>query len=160
MSEFKLYEPSGTDLSAAGYRFAIVAARFNQEIVDVLLAGATAVLQKSGAKQDRLMVVRVPGAFEIPLTCQKLAETGKVDALIALGCVIRGDTPHFDYVCTESARGIMNVGLKYGVPVINGILTVDNIEQAKIRAQNDGNNKGSDAAYAAIEMLTLFSALK
>jgi 6,7-dimethyl-8-ribityllumazine synthase len=159
MSDFKLYEASQTTLSATDYRFAVVAARFNSEIVDALLAGAVKALQGAGAKADQISVFRVPGAFELPLSCQKLAEQGKVDALIALGCVIRGDTPHFDYVCSESARGIMDVGLKFSLPVINGILTVDNIEQAKARADADGNNKGADAAYAAIEMLTLFNTL-
>lgn len=159
MSDYKLYEVSQTALSAADYRFAVVAARFNGEIVDALLAGAVTALQGAGAEAGQISVLRVPGAFELPLSCQKLAEQGKVDALIALGCVIRGDTPHFDYVCSESARGIMDVGLKFGMPVINGILTVDNIEQAKARAGADGNNKGVDAAYAAIEMLTLFDTL-
>ena len=159
MSDFKLYDQSVTAPLAAHHRFGIVAARFNQEIVDALLSGAIAALQKSGAKQEQIMVVRVPGAFEIPLTCQKLAAMGKVDALIALGCVIRGDTPHFDYICSESARGLMDVGLKFDLTVINGILTVNTIEQAKVRAQIGGDNKGFDAAYGAIEMLALFSAL-
>ncbi|MBN1379752.1 MAG: 6,7-dimethyl-8-ribityllumazine synthase [Gammaproteobacteria bacterium] len=159
MSDYKLYDHAVVALNVADYRFAIVAARFNQEIVDSLMHGAITTLQQSGANENQIIVARVPGAFEIPLLCQRLAAGGEVDALIALGCVIRGDTPHFDYICTESARGVMEVGLKYDIPVINGILTVDNPEQAKARAQINGNNKGADAASAAIEMLTLLAEL-
>lgn len=160
MSEFKLYEETGNRLNAADYRFAIIAARFNAGIVDVLLEGAMRVLQDAGASDQQITVVRVPGAFEIPLTCQRLAISNQFDALIALGCVIRGDTPHFDYVCSESARGVMDVGLKYDIPVINGILTVDNVEQAEQRALANGDNKGADAACAAMEMLSVLSRLR
>ena len=100
----------------------------------------------------------MPGAFEIPLACQKLAQTGRYDALIALGCVIRGDTPHFHYVCSESARGVLDVSLKFDLPIINGILTVDTQEQAEVRAVVN-NNKGADAAKSAIEMLVMIQQL-
>ena len=159
MSEFKLYDSKNNSLSAQGYRIAIVAARFNAEIVDALLQGAIDALIRAGASEDQILVLRVPGAFEIPLICQKLADTGKFDALLALGCIIRGDTPHFDYVCSESARGVMDVGLKFSIPAINGILTVDNLMQAQQRVQKN-NNKGADAANAALETLAVFAQLE
>ncbi len=160
MSNFKLYDSSHRAVVKQNHRFAIVAARFNSEIVDLLLQGAESAFLQSGVTENQIEVVRVPGAYEIPLACQKLAASGKFDALIALGCIIRGDTPHFEYVCTESARGVMNTGLKFGIPIINGILTVDNIEQAQQRAQKDQDNKGVDAVYAALEMLDLCEKLK
>lgn len=159
MSDFKLYNQAKGEFPLGRHRIAIVAARFNQEIVDALLDGALGSLRRAGAGEEQVTVLRVPGAFEIPLTCQKLAAAGKADALIALGCIIRGDTPHFEYVCAESARGIMDIGLKYDMPVINGILTVDTIEQARARAGNNGDNKGADAVDTALEMLTLFATL-
>ena len=159
MSEFKLYDSEEASFLAQDYRFAIVAARFNLEIVDALLQGASSALLQAEAKQDQIEVFRVPGAFEIPLICQKLAATGKFDALIALGCIIRGDTPHFDYVCTESARGVMQVSLKFDIPVINGILTVDNLLQAEQRIEVN-NNKGSDAALSALETLAVCAKLE
>ena len=160
MSNDKLYSSSDFELQAAQYRYAIVAARFNDHIVSKLLDGCVATLKTHGASDDQLQVVRVPGAFEIPLLCQRFAVNGKIDAVIALGCVIRGDTPHFDFVCTESSRGVLDVSLKYDIPVINGILTTDNTEQAEVRAQdyqNGGDNKGADAAKAAMEMLSILN---
>ncbi|HEX5054970.1 MAG TPA: 6,7-dimethyl-8-ribityllumazine synthase [Gammaproteobacteria bacterium] len=144
-------------LTAANYRFGIVAARFNDSFVAKLLEGALERLQRAQAGKDQFDVVRVPGALEIPLLCQKLAQTGRYDALIALGCVIRGETAHFDYVCSESARGVLDVSLKFGLPVINGILTVDTEQQAAARSGmgKDGNNKGADAASCALEMLAV-----
>lgn len=157
MSDDRLYENNQT-LHAGDWRYGIVAARFNAFIVDRLLQGALDTLKACGAADERIGIYRVPGAFEIPLTCQKLAQTGRFDAIIALGCVIRGDTPHFDYVCSESARGIVEVALKFDMPVINGILTTDNPAQAEARVDTAaGNNKGVDAAKAAMEVLDVYA---
>src|SRR5687767_5117381 len=112
-------------LKAGDAHYGIVAARFNAKVVEQLLRGALESLRVHGAAETQITVLHVPGAFEIPLACQKLAQTGRYDALIALGCVIRGDTAHFHYVCSESARGVLDVSLKFDLPVINGILTVD-----------------------------------
>jgi 6,7-dimethyl-8-ribityllumazine synthase len=146
------------DLSAGSFHYGIVAARFNSVFVDRLLQGTLDTLRAHGADPAQLTVLRVPGAFEIPLACQKLARTGRYEALIALGCVIRGETPHFDYVCAESARGVLEVCLKFDLPVINGILTVDTDEQAAARTSDD-NNKGADAAKSAMEMLAVIRQL-
>ncbi len=143
------------DLDARGLRFGIVASRFNDYIVDRLLSGAIDTLLKHGANQDDIEVVRVPGAFEAPLALQKLATSRRHDALIALSCVIRGATPHFDFVAGEASRGIAEVSAKHGIPVGYGVLTVDTIEQAIERAGTKAGNKGADAALAAIEMATL-----
>ena len=158
MSDDKIYSSSDLELSAKSFRYAIAAARFNSHIVDKLLDGALATLKSCGANEPQLTVVRVPGAFELPLTCQRFAASGQFDVIIALGCVIQGETPHFDYVCTESARGIMDVALKYDLPVINGILTTDTHTQAEARAQGE-KNKGVDAAKAAMEMLNVLHAI-
>lgn len=160
MSEDKLYGNDQT-LHAGDFRYAIIAARFNAFIVDRLLEGALETLKACGAMPERIGVYRVPGAFEIPLACQKAAQTGRFDAIIALGCVIRGDTPHFEYVCSESARGISEVALKFDLPVINGILTTDNPAQAEARVDTArGNNKGVDAAKAAMEVLGVYARLE
>jgi 6,7-dimethyl-8-ribityllumazine synthase len=157
MSKEKLYK-SHVELKAGNGHYGIVAARFNAQVVERLLRGALESLQDHGASETQITVLRVPGAFEIPLACQKLAQTGGYAALIALGCVIRGDTPHFHYVCSESARGVLEVSLKFDLPVINGILTVDSLEQAEARAAGD-NNKGADAAKSAMEMLAMIQQL-
>lgn len=157
MSKDKLHRIDG-ELEAGRFRYGIIAARFNQGYVDKLLQGALDSLQDHGASMDQITVLRVPGAFEVPLACQKLAQTGRYDALIALGCVIRGETPHFDYVCSESARGVLEVSLKFDLPVINGILTVDTEGQAEERTASN-NNKGSDAAKSAMEMLAMIRQL-
>jgi 6,7-dimethyl-8-ribityllumazine synthase len=157
MSKDKLHQ-NNAKLQAGSFRYGIVAARFNAHVVDRLLQGALDSLQAHGATMAQITVLRVPGAFEIPLACQKLAQTGRYGALLALGCVIRGETPHFHYVCSESARGVLEVSLKFDLPVINGILTVDTLEQADARAGGD-NNKGSDAAKSAMEMLELLHQL-
>jgi 6,7-dimethyl-8-ribityllumazine synthase len=138
-----------------GARFAIVAARFNESIVDRLLEGALDALRRRKVADENLLVVRVPGAFELPLACQRLAASGKIDAVIALGCVIRGGTPHFEYVCAEAARGCASVALDSGVPVAFGVLTTDDIDQALERAGGNAGNKGADAALTAIEMINL-----
>jgi len=148
------------DFNARGLRFGIVASRFNDFIVDRLVDAAVDTLTKHGVTPSDIEVVRVPGAFETPLALKKLAETRRFSALIALGCVIRGATAHFDYVAGEASRGISHVSLTYEVPVGFGLLTVDTIEQAIERAGTKGGNKGADAALAAIQMATLFKKLE
>jgi 6,7-dimethyl-8-ribityllumazine synthase len=139
--------------------FAIVCARFNGFIVESLLAGALDTLKRSGVAESDITVIKVPGAFEVPVTVQNLAQSGKYSAIIALGAVIRGATPHFDIVANESAKGLSAVALDHGLPVINGILTTDSIEQTIERAGTKAGNKGSEAAASAIEMVSLFQKL-
>lgn len=148
------------DFNARGLRFGIVASRFNDFIVDRLVDAAVGTLTKHGVTPSDIEIVRVPGAFETPLALKKLAETRRFSALIALGCVIRGATAHFDYVAGEASRGISHVSLTHDVPVGFGLLTVDTIEQAIERAGTKGGNKGADAALAAIQMATLFKKLE
>ena len=135
--------------------FAIAVARFNGFVVESLLAGAVDTLERSGVASAAITVVKVPGAFELPLAVQQLAQTGKYSAIIALGAVIRGATPHFDIVASESAKGLSAIALDHNLPVINGILTTDTIEQAIERAGTKAGNKGAEAAAAAIEMTNL-----
>jgi 6,7-dimethyl-8-ribityllumazine synthase len=144
---------------AAGIRVAIVAARFNEFITSKLVAGAVDTLVRHGADDQAIDVAWVPGAFEIPLLAQRLAASGRYDAVICLGAVIRGATPHFDYVAGEVAKGVGQVGLAAGLPVIFGVLTTDTIEQAIERAGSKAGNKGCDAAMAAMEMVSLLKAL-
>jgi 6,7-dimethyl-8-ribityllumazine synthase len=146
-------------ISAAGYRFGLVVSRFNDFISSKLVEGALDALMRHGATEEQLLLVKVPGAFEIPLTAKKLAESGKVDAVICLGAVIRGSTPHFDYVAAEVSKGIAVVALDTKVPVAFGVLTTDNLEQAIERAGTKSGNKGWDAAVAAMEMVNLFKQL-
>lgn len=146
--------------SAKGMRIAIVAARFNHFVVDKLLAGAVETLSAAGISGQDLDVVRVPGAFEIPLAAKKLAAGKSYDAVITLGAVIRGGTPHFDYVCSECARGVTQASLETGVPVLFGVLTCDDMEQAMDRAGGKHGNKGADAALAAMEMTDLLRKLE
>lgn len=140
------------ELSATGLRFAIAVSRFNSFVTERLLTAALDALERAGAASKDVDVVRVPGAFELPLTSKKLALTGKYDALIAIGCVIRGETAHYDYVCSESSRGLQLAQMDTGVPVIFCVLTVDTLEQAIDRAGLKGGNKGFEAGLAAIEM--------
>jgi 6,7-dimethyl-8-ribityllumazine synthase len=147
------------DLVAGGARIAIVAARFNALVVDKLVKGALDALQAQGIRSESLTLVRVPGAFEIPLTVKKLAASGVYDAIIALGAVIRGETPHFDLVAGECARGISRVALDSGVPVAFGVLTCNTLEQALARAGGSAGNKGADAALAALQMTGLLRKL-
>ncbi|MBI9076136.1 MAG: 6,7-dimethyl-8-ribityllumazine synthase [Desulfatibacillum sp.] len=142
-------------LSAEGKRFGIIVARFNDFISDRLLGGALDALVRSGAKDEDIEVAKVPGAFEIPLIADKMAKMGKYDAIICLGAVIRGSTPHFDYVCAEASKGIAHVSLNSGIPVMFGIITTDTIEQAIERAGTKAGNKGWSAAIGAIEMANL-----
>lgn len=142
-------------LLAQGLRFGIVVSRFNDFICDRLLGGALDALTRSGADPDQIEVFRVPGAFEIPLVAKKLARSGRYDAVICLGAVIRGATPHFEYIAAEVAKGVAMVGLETEVPVVFGVLTTDTLEQAIERAGSKAGNKGWDAALAAIEMANL-----
>ena len=145
------------DLQATGKKIGIIVSRFNSFISERLLEGALDTLLRSGAEEGALDVVRVPGAFEIPLMAQKMAKSGNYDALICLGAVIRGATSHYDLVANEAAKGIAQVGLDSGVPTIFGVLTTDTIEQAIERAGSKAGNKGSEAALAAIEMINLLN---
>lgn len=149
----------GTLIPPATARFAIVASRFNDFIVDKLVAGALDAFGRHGVASDRITLVRVPGSWELPLTCARLAKSGKLDAVIALGAVIRGGTPHFDYVAAEAAKGVAAASAQSGVPVVFGVLTTDSIEQAIERAGTKMGNKGFDAAMAALEMVSLSKAL-
>jgi 6,7-dimethyl-8-ribityllumazine synthase len=148
------------ELNAAGLRFALAVSRFNNFITERLLAAALDALERAGATSKDVDVVRVPGAFELPLTSKKLAQTGKYDALIAIGCVIRGETAHYDYVCSETSRGLQLAQMDTGVPVIFCVLTVDTLEQAIDRAGLKGGNKGFEAGLAAIEMGRLSKKLR
>ncbi|HEY8342415.1 MAG TPA: 6,7-dimethyl-8-ribityllumazine synthase [Calditerricola sp.] len=147
------------NLVGTGLSFAIVVSRFNEFITAKLLGGALDALKRHGVAEEAVDVVWVPGAFEIPLVARKLAERGKYDAVICLGTVIRGATPHFDYVCAEAAKGIAQAAMQTGVPVIFGVLTTDTIEQAVERAGTKAGNKGWEAAVAAIEMANLMRRL-
>ncbi|MES1943293.1 6,7-dimethyl-8-ribityllumazine synthase [Salinisphaera sp. PC39] len=148
------------DFEADGARFAIVATRWNDTIVDRLVDGALEVLRDCGVAEADITLVRVPGAFEVPMACDRLADSGDYDAVIALGAVIRGETPHFDFVAGECARGVAATALEYGIPVTLGVITADTVEQAEARSQPDeDHNKGAEAANAAVEMVTLFRQL-
>lgn len=142
-------------LQAEGKKFALVVSRFNDFITDKLLGGAVDGLLRSGARDKDVEIVKVPGAFEIPLIAKKMAATGRFNAVICLGAVIRGTTPHFEYVSAEVSKGVANVGLESEIPVIFGIVTTDTIEQAIERAGTKAGNKGWDAAITAIEMANL-----
>src|SRR5689334_10209772 len=148
------------ELSAAGLRFGIVVSRFNSFITDRLLAAATDALERGGAENKDVDVVYVPGAFELPLAAKNLAATGKYDALIAIGCVLRGETSHYDYVCSETARGLQLAQMDTGLPIIFCVLTCDTLEQAIDRAGLKGGNKGFEAGLAAIEMAHLSRKLR
>ena len=147
-------------LSASGLRFAIVVSRFNSFITERLLAAALDALERAGAAAPGMDVVHVPGAFELPLASKKLAQTGKYNALIAIGCILRGETAHYDYVCSETSRGLQLAQMDTGVPVIFCVLTCDTLEQAIDRAGLKGGNKGFEAGLAAIEMAQLSRKLK
>ena len=147
-------------ISAEGYSFAIIVSRFNDFISSKLMEGAIDALKRHGVDDDKLSLIKVPGAFEIPMTAKRLAKTGKYDAIICLGAVIRGATPHFDYVAAEVSKGIANVSLESSVPVTFGVLTTDNLEQAIERAGSKVGNKGWDAAVSAMEMVNLFKEMK
>ncbi len=146
-------------LDARGFKIGIVVSRFNSFISERLLEGAIDALVRHNAEEDHIDVIRVPGAFEIPLAAKKLAGSGRYDGLICLGAVIRGATPHFDYVCAEVSKGVASVSLDAELPIAFGVITSDTIEQAIERAGSKAGNKGSEAAMVVIEMLSLFRAL-
>jgi 6,7-dimethyl-8-ribityllumazine synthase len=148
------------NLTAKGFVFGIVASRFNEFITARLLDGALDALRRHGADEDKITVARVPGSYEIPLIAKKMAASHQYDAVICLGTVIRGATPHFEYIAGEVAKGVAMVGLETGVPVLFGVLTTDSIEQAVERAGTKAGNKGFDAACSAIEMANLLRELK
>ncbi|MBC8420203.1 MAG: 6,7-dimethyl-8-ribityllumazine synthase [Proteobacteria bacterium] len=143
-------------LSAEGFRFAIIVSRFNDFICSRLMEGAVDALVRHGCDENEILIIKVPGAFEMPLAAKKLAQGGQYDAIICLGAVIRGATPHFDYVAAEVSKGIAAVALDSETPVTFGVLTTDNLEQAIERAGSKSGNKGYEAAMAAIEMANLF----
>lgn len=147
------------DFTSVDARFAIVVGRWNSFVVEHLLDGAVDFLRRHGVPSDQLEIVRAPGAFEIPLVCGKLAAKGGYDAIIALGAVIRGGTPHFEHVAGECTKGLAQVSLQYGIPVAFGVLTVDTIEQAIERAGTKAGNKGAEAAASALEMVSLLARL-
>ncbi|MFT6052314.1 MAG: 6,7-dimethyl-8-ribityllumazine synthase [Halioglobus sp.] len=152
MSDVKTIE--GAFVSGEG-NYTLVVGRWNSFVVEHLLEGALDTLRRHGVADQQITVVRAPGAFEIPLVCQKVAEAGNVDAIIALGAVIRGGTPHFEYVAGECTKGIAQVSMNHGVPISFGVLTVDSIEQAVERSGTKAGNKGEEAAMSAIEMVNL-----
>ncbi|MBU2569773.1 MAG: 6,7-dimethyl-8-ribityllumazine synthase [Gammaproteobacteria bacterium] len=157
MSAIKTYEGH---LSVKGGKFCIVASRFNSFIVEQLEAGAIDALVRHGANRDDICLVKAPGAFELPMVVQRVAAGKQYDAIIALGAVIRGGTPHFEYVAGECVKGLASVSLQYDVPVSFGVLTVDTIEQAIERAGTKAGNKGAEAAMSALEMVNLFLQLE
>jgi 6,7-dimethyl-8-ribityllumazine synthase len=147
-------------LTAEGFRFAIVAARWNDFLTARLVEGALDALERLGAKETAVEIFKVPGSFEIPLTALKVAEGGRFDAVICLGTVIRGQTPHFDFVAGEAAKGIGQVGMQTGVPVLFGIVTADTLEQAIDRAGVKAGNKGFEAAMSAVELVNLYKEMR
>ena len=157
MKEINVLE--GKLVAKEGMKVGIVAARFNEIIVNKLLGGAIDGLVRHGVKEDNITAAWVPGAFEIPTIAKKMAESKKYDAVIALGTVIRGQTSHYDYVCNEVSKGVAQISLETGVPVLFGIVTTENIEQAIARAGSKAGNKGYDCALSAIEMVNLISLL-
>ena len=146
-------------LTAAGLKFALVVSRFNSFITERLLEGALDCLRRQGVAEENLTVLRVPGAWEIPLVAKRLAQAGSSDAVICLGAVIRGSTPHFDYVAAEVSKGIAQVSLDSGIPVVFGVITAETLEQAMERAGTKAGNKGFDAAATALEMIGLCAAI-
>lgn len=152
MAENLQYGKVDGGLSAAGLRFGVVVSRFNSFITERLLQGAVDVLTRAGAAGKDIDVVQVPGSFELPLAAKKLAQAGRYDALIAIGCILRGETAHYDYVCSETARGLQLAQMDTGVPVMFCVLTCDTLEQAIDRAGLKGGNKGAEAGLGAIEM--------
>ena len=157
MKEINLVE--GKLVATEGMKVAIVASRFNEIIVNKLLGGAVDALVRHGVDENNITAVWVPGAFEIPIAADKLAKSGKYDAVICVGAVIRGDTTHYDYVCNEVSKGVAHVSLNTGVPVLFGVITTENIEQAIARAGSKAGNKGYDCALSAIEMVNLLKQL-
>ena len=148
------------ETESQGFKIGVVVSRFNELITEGLLAGALNTLKEAGIADEAIILVRVPGSFEIPLAAQRLAQTGKLEAIVCLGAVIRGETPHFEYICLQASNGVREVALKYDLPVTFGIITADTVEQALARADVEGRNKGSDAAISAVEMANLMKDLE
>ena len=146
------------ETESKGLKIGIVVSRFNEMITEGLLTGALSTLKEAGIADEDITLVRVPGSFEIPLAAQRLAQTGKLEAIVCLGAVIRGETPHFDYICLQVSNGVREVALKYDLPVTFGIITADTVEQAMNRAGEE-RNKGSEAATSAVEMANLLKQL-
>ena len=144
------------DQSAKGLRFGVVVSRFNDFITSNLLVGTLEGFKESGVDKADLKILKVPGAFEIPQAAKKLCSTGSIDAVVCLGAVIRGETSHFDYICAEASRGIGQVGLEFNIPVLFGVLTTENLEQAIARSGSGSSNKGRETALAAVEMAKLY----
>jgi len=159
-SDGSFVDNSRDSLQAAGLRIAIVVSRFNADITDRLLAGALACLEQHGGARDDVEVVHVPGAWELPPTAARIIGLNRHDAIIALGCVIHGDTPHFDYVCTEASAGLGAVARSASIPVLFGVLTTDDHPQALARAGDGKDNKGYEAAFAALKMVDVYKALE
>ena len=159
-SDGSFVDNSRDSLQAAGLRIAIVVSRFNADITDRLLAGALACLEQHGGARDDVEVVHVPGAWELPPTAARIIGLNRHDAIISLGCVIRGDTPHFDYVCTEASAGLGAVARSASIPVLFGVLTTDDHPQALARAGDGKDNKGYEAAFAALKMVDVYKALE
>jgi 6,7-dimethyl-8-ribityllumazine synthase len=147
-------------LQASNVKVGMIVSRFNSLFTDQLLEGALDCLRRHGADEDSLTVVRVPGAFEIPYVAARMAKSGDYDTVVCLGVVVRGDTPHFDYIATESSKGIAHIALETGVPVVYGLVTADTLEQAIERSGTKAGNKGWDAALSAIEMVNLYRAME
>ncbi len=157
-SEERIRELRDTAI-AVDLKVAIVVSQFNSSITEQLLQGALDVLRRIGITEETIRVIRVPGSFEIPLAAQRLAQKGEFDAIVCLGCVIRGETPHFDYICQQVSRGIGEVGLKSDLPVTFGVITADTLEQAVNRSGPKDGNKGAEAALSAVEMASLMNRL-
>jgi len=151
--DYKVYEGK---LDARGLTFGLIVSRFNNFLTDKLLEGAIDCLKRHGAEEPKLSVAYVPGAFEIPYVASRMAKSGDYDAVVCLGALVRGDTPHFDYIANEASKGIARIALETGVPVIYGLVTADTLEQAIERSGTKAGNKGWDAAEAAIEMINLY----
>jgi 6,7-dimethyl-8-ribityllumazine synthase len=159
MEEDNMRKVTQGTMNATGKKVGIIASRFNEFITTKLIDGAIDTLVRHGVQEEQIEIVWVPGAFEIPAVARKLAKKKKQDALICLGCVIRGATPHFEYIAAETSKGIASVGFESDIPVVFGVLTTENIEQAIERAGSKGGNKGADAAMAAIELMSLYQQL-
>jgi 6,7-dimethyl-8-ribityllumazine synthase len=147
------------DQNARGLKFGVVVSRFNDFITSNLLKGAMDVFIQYGVREDDLKVLKVPGAFELPQAARKLCYTGNFDAIVCLGAVIRGETSHFDYICAEVSRGVGQVGLEFNIPILFGVLTTENLEQAVARSGSGSSNKGRETALAAVEMASLYRKL-
>jgi len=160
MNEIRETQGGLSGVNGGGRRFAIVASRFNARLVELLVAGAVDCLRRHGVEPEGIHVVRVPGAWELPQAAEELAVAGGIDALVAVGVVIRGETPHFDYICSACSRGLAGVAERHRLPVGFGVLTCDTSEQAQERAGGKAGNKGWEAALAALEMADLFARLR